>query len=290
MPREMEELIQEYRNGRITRREFIQKAAVFSGSLTVAASLFESLGFPSTHAAQVDPNDPALVSENVQFPGPAGTVLGYLSRPKLSGKYPAVVVVHENRGLVEYNQDVVRRLAKAGFVALAPDYLSRQGGTAKVPVGESGISNIRELVTPDVIKGDTEAAVAYLQGLKEVQGDRIGIMGFCWGGGTAFYAATQVHGLKALVVFYGNTPNPPDLLQHLEAAVLAHYGELDKGITGRVPQTEEAMKKYNKPFEYKIYSGAPHAFHNDTRGSYNPEAAKEAWNRTLEFFKKHLKS
>jgi carboxymethylenebutenolidase len=181
-------------------------------------------------------------------------------------------------------------LARQEYVALAPDYLSRQGWTAKVPVGESGISNIRELVTAEVIRGDTEASVAYLQGLKEVRGDRIGIMGFCWGGGTAFHAATQVHGLTALVVFYGSTPNPPELLQNIEAAVLAHYGELDKRITGAAPETETAMKKYGKAFDYKIYAGAQHAFHNNTQPSYHPEAAKEAWSRTLEFFDKHLKS
>jgi carboxymethylenebutenolidase len=107
----------------------------------------------------------------------------------------------------------------------------------------------------------------------------------------AFRAATQVRGLRALVVFYGRTPSPEDLLQQIEASVLAHHGELDKGITGRVPQTEAAMKKYNKPYEYKIYAGAQHAFFHDGRPDrYHPEAAKEAWNRTIEFFKKHLQS
>ena len=286
----MEELIQEYRDGRITRREFIQRAAVFTGSLTVATSYLDSLGLPLAHAAQVDPKDPALVSDRVQFPGPAGVVFGYQSRPKGVARYPAVIVVHQNRGLDEHIEDVARRLAKEGYVALAPDYLSRQGGTAKVSGPESTIPNLRELVTPEVIKGDTEAAVAYLRGLKEVRRDRIGITGFCWGGGTAFHAATQVRGLKALVVFYGSAPNPRDLLQHIEALALAHYGELDKRITGGVPETEAAMKKYGKAFEYKIYPGAQHAFHDDTQSSYHPEAAKEAWNRTIEFFNKHLKS
>ena len=110
------------------------------------------------------------------------------------------------------------------------------------------------------------------------------------GGGMAFYGATQVRAISAIVVFYGSTPSPIDLLQQIEGPVLGHYGELDKRITGGVPQTEEAMKKYAKSYEYKIYPGAQHAFHNDTRPSYHPEAAKEAWNRTIEFFKKHLQN
>lgn len=285
----IEELIDEYRCGNITRREFLQKAAVLTGSLAAATALLDSLAPKPAHAAQVDPNDPSLISGKVQFPGPAGTVFGYQSRPRASGSYPAVIVVHENRGLNEHIKDVARRLAKEGYVVLAPDYRSRQGGTDKVPDADKGLRNIRELVPPEVIKGDTEAAVARLKELKEVRSDRIGIVGFCWGGQTAFYAATQVRGLRAVAVFYGRSPDPLDLIQHIEAPVLAHYGELDKGITGGVPQTEAAMRKHNKPFEYKIYPDAPHAFHADTRDSYRPEAAREAWNRTLEFFRKHLK-
>lgn len=289
MPREVEELIQDYRDGKITRREFVQKAVVFTGSLAGATSLLESLATASVYAAQVGPNDAGLVSGSVQFPGPAGTVLGYQSRPKATGKYPAVIVIHANSGLNDHIQDVARRLAKEGYVALAPDLLSRKGGTAKAPSTDRGISNIRELVTPDVIKGDVGATVTYLRGLKEVRGDRVGITGFCWGGGTAFYAATQVQGLRALVVFYGSTPRPPELLQQLEASVLAHYGELDERISAGAPETEAAMKKYGKSYEYKVFPGARHAFFSDdSPRSYHPEAAKEAWSRTLEFFKKHL--
>jgi len=290
MPKEVEELIQEYRDGKMSRREFVQKAVLLMGSLAAATSLLDSVGIPPAYAAQVDPNDPDLVSGNVQFPGPAGTVFGYQSRPKASGSYPGIMIVHADSGLDEHFQDVARRLAKEGFVALAPDYLSRKGGTAKVPGAAGGLRNIRELITPEVIKDDTEAAVTYLRSLKEVRGDRIGMTGFCFGGSSAFYAATQVRGFKALVVFYGSTPRPLELLQQIEAPVLAHYGELDDRITGGVPQTEAAMKKYGKSFEYKVYAGAQHAFFRDTTPrSYHPEAAKEAWIRTREFFNKHLK-
>ncbi len=291
MAEEVKKLLEEYRDGKITRREFIQKAVVLTGSLAAAMSLIDSLLSPSAYAAVVDPNDADLASGVVKFPGPAGTVSGYQSRPNAAGSYPAIIVIHANQGLDDHIRDVVRRFAKAGYVALAPDYLSRKGGTEKFPEADKGLSNIRELVTQEIIKGDTEAAFAYLRSLKEVRSDRIGITGFCWGGEQTFYAATQVRGLKAVVVFYGRSPNPLDLVQQIEAPLLAHYGELDKGITGAVPQTEAAMKKYNKSYEYKIYAGAQHAFfHDASPPRYHPEAAKEAWGRTLEFFKKQLQS
>lgn len=291
MPKEVEELIQEYRDGKVTRREFVQKAVLLMGGLAAATSLLDSIGLQPAHAAQVDPKDPDLASESVKFSGPAGTVFGYQSRPKAAGSYPAVIVVHANDGVDEHIQDVARRFAKEGFVALAVDYLSRKGGTAKAagPTGE--IANIRELAPPEVIKDESQAAVAYLRGLKEVRGDRIGITGFCWGGGQAFNVATQIRGLRALVVFYGSTPRPLELLQQIEGPVLGHYGELDQRITGGVAETESAMKRFEKSFEYKIFPGARHGFfHNPGSRSYHPEAAKEAWTRTLEFFNKHLKT
>ncbi|OGQ77815.1 MAG: hypothetical protein A3F90_19310 [Deltaproteobacteria bacterium RIFCSPLOWO2_12_FULL_60_19] len=291
MAEEIKKLVEEYRGGNISRREFIQKAVILTGSLAAATTLIDSLLSPSAHAAQVDPNDPGLASTNVQFPGPAGTVYGYQTRPKASGKYPAVIVVHENRGINDHARDVARRFAKEGFVALAPDYLSRGGGTEKVNPKGGGLSNMRELAPASATAEDTAAAVAYLKTLSDVRGDRIGIVGFCWGGEQVFNAATRVRGLRAVVVYYGRTPNPADLVEKIEAPVLAHYGSEDKGITGGVPATEAAMKKYNKPYTYAIYPGAQHAFNNDTDPSrYHAEAAKEAWGKTVEFFKKNLQS
>lgn len=290
MANDIENLLHEYQDGRITRREFIQRTVVLTGSLAAATSLLDTLLASPGYAAQVDPSDPDLASDMVQFPGPAGTVFGYTSRPKASGSYPAIVVIHGNDGLNEHIQDVARRLAKEGFFGLGVDYLSRKGGTAKVTsAGE--IESISALAPPEPVKEDTESAVAYLRSLKEVRGDRIGVMGFCWGGGRAFHNATQIRGFRAVVVFYGRNPNPLDLIQHIEAPVLGHYGELDPRITNEVPQVDAAMKKYNKSFVYKIYAGARHAFHNDqSPKSYNPEAAKEAWSRTVEFFRKYLQS
>lgn len=289
MADEVKELLQEYCEGKISRREFIQKAAVLTGSLIAATSLLDSLVCPSAYAAQVDPNDAALSSGVVQFAGPAGTISGYQSKPKAAGKYPGIIVIHENRGLNDHIRDVARRLAKEGYVALAPDYLSREGGTEKVNPKGGGIANLREVAPPKVVGEDSDAAVAYLRTLPDIRGDRVGVVGFCWGGQMTFMVSTHVRGLKAAVVYYGRSPEPVELMEKIEAPVLAHYGEEDPGVNKTIPAAEEAMKKYNKSYTYKIYPGAKHAFNNDTNADrYHPEAAKEAWNRTLEFFKKQL--
>jgi carboxymethylenebutenolidase len=284
MPEEIKQLVKEYRDGHLTRREFIQKAVLLTGSLTVATTIIDTLG---AYAAQVDPKDPALTSKDVEFSGPGGTISAYLSEPKTGGKHPAVIVIHQNQGLNDHIRDVARRLAKEGFVAVAPDFLSRKGGTEKLNPKGGGLSNIRELASEASVAEDAGAALAYLKSLPEV--GNIGLTGFCWGGQQAFNAATQVKGLKAVVVYYGRTPNPPELMEKIEAPVMAHYGGEDKPISDNAPATAETMKKYNKPFTYKIYPGAKHAFNDDTSADrYNPEAAKEAWAKTVDFFKKNL--
>lgn len=289
MAEEVKKLLDEYRDGRISRRDFIHKAALLTGSLALANSLLDPLIAPAAYAAQVDPGDPGLVSSEVKYAGKAGTVFGYLSRPKASGKYPAVIVIHENRGINDHIRDVARRFSKEGYVALAPDYLSRHGGTATANPKGGGIGKMRELVPWQGVAEDTDATVAYLKDLPEVRGDRIGVVGFCWGGEMCFAVATQVRGLRAAVVYYGRSPSPIDLTKNIQAAVLAHYGGEDPGVNKTIPAAEEAMKKYNKSYTYKIYPGAKHAFNNDANPDrYHAEAAKEAWGRTLEFFKKQL--
>jgi carboxymethylenebutenolidase len=199
-------------------------------------------------------------------------------------------LIHANQGLNDHIRDVARRLAKQGYVTLAPDYLSRRGGTAKVNPKSEGLSNIRELAPWREVAEDTEAGFIYLGTLPDVRGDRRGIIGFCWGGEMTFASATQVRGLRAVVVFYGRSPNPIDLVKQIEAPVLAHYGEKDPGVNQDIPATIEAMKKYNRPYDYKIYPGAFHGFYNEAGDRYNPEAAKEAWSKTLELFAKNLKA
>jgi carboxymethylenebutenolidase len=227
-------------------------------------------------------------TSNVEFQGKGGRVAGYLARPA-AGKNPAIVIIHANQGINDYTRDIARRLAREGYVALAVDFLSRRGGTAVVnPKGE-GLNNIRELAPWQQVAEDSTAAFDYLKTQPFVRGDRLGLIGFCWGGEMTFSSATEVRGLSAVVVFYGRSPQPLDRVKTIEAPVLAHYGEKDPGVNQDIPGTVTAMQKYNKPYSYKIYPGAQHGFHTDTSDRYHPAAAKEAWAWTLDFFKTNLR-
>jgi carboxymethylenebutenolidase len=289
MAEKIKELLREYHEGKLSRREFMRQAIIATGSLAAANSLIGSLLPSAAVAAQVAPDDPDILTHNVQYDGKAGPILAYLVRPLKAGKYPAVIVVHENAGLTDHICDVARRFAKEGYVALAPDYLSRQGGTMKATPKGTGLSNIRELAPWQNIAEDTQSGVQYLRVLPDVRGDRIGMVGFCWGGEMTFATVTQVPALRAAVVYYGRSPES-DRLQNIKTPIMAHYGEKDPGVNKSIPDTEAAMKKYNKTYEYKIYPGAQHAFNNDANPErYNVSAAREAWDRTQEFLKKHLK-
>ena len=291
MAAELKKLLREYERGRVSRREFMRQAVMITGSLAAANSLIAGLLPPDSYAAQVAPNDRDVLTHNVKYEGKAGPVFGYLARPMKAGKYPGVIVIHENAGLSDHVRDVARRFAKEGYVALAPDFLSRQGGTMKANPKGGGLSNIRELAPGQGVAEDAEAGIRYLRVLPDVRSDRMGVVGFCWGGGMAFITATQARDLRATVVYYGASPSPLDLLKDIQGPVMAHYGEKDPNINKGIPDTEAAMKKYNKIYDYKIYPGAQHAFNNDTNPErYDPKAAKEAWERTMEFFKKNLKT
>ena len=291
MPEELREIYRDYQDGKISRRDFISKAVLVTGSLAAANSLISTLMPANSHAAQVPENDPEILTHNIQYQGKAGTVFGYLTRPVKAGKYPGVVLIHENRGLDDHIRDVARRFAKEGYVALTPDFLSRQGGTMKANPKGGGLPNIRELAPWQGVAEDAEAGFRYLRVLPDVRTDRMGVVGFCWGGGMAFVTATQLRDVKAAVVYYGPSPNPMELVKDIRAPILAHYGEKDPGVNKGIPDTIEAMKKYNKVYEHRIYPGALHAFNNDTNPErYNAQAAKEAWSRTLDFLKKNLKS
>ncbi len=286
MSEQLKALIQDYRDGKISRREFVMKSFRMAGGLAAAGALFGCTAGGGDRAGAQSEGQP--VTANVEFKGRAGPVAGYLAHPA-AGKNPGVVVTHANQGLNEYTRDVARRLARAGYAALAVDFLSRRGGTAKVnPKGE-GLGNIRELAPWQTVAEDSGAACDYLRSLAYVRGDRLGTVGFCWGGEMTFSSATVVRGLSAVVVFYGRSPQPLDRVKTIEAPVLAHYGEKDPGVNQDIPGTVAAMKQYKKPYTYKIYPGAQHGFHTDTSPErYHPEAAKEAWTRTLDFFETHL--
>jgi carboxymethylenebutenolidase len=290
MPEELKEVYREYREGKISRRDFINKAIVVTGSLASANTLLAGASASEAEAATVPQNDPDILTHNIEYKGKAGPVFGYLARPVKAGKYPGVIVIHENQGLTDHIRDVTRRLAKAGYVALAPDFLSRQGGTAKVNPKGGGISNIRETTPWQGVAEDVASGFAYLNVLSDVRADKHGLVGFCWGGEMTFAAATQIPALDAAVVYYGRSPNP-DLMKNIKAPVMAHYGEKDPGVNKGIPETVDAMKKFNKAYDHRIYPGAQHAFNNDmNKERYDAAAAQEAWGRTLDFFKKHLKA
>jgi carboxymethylenebutenolidase len=289
MAEEIIELIREYQGGKITRRAFIRRAVVLTGSLAASYSLIEALADPRAYAGQVDPNDPTLLCHDVEYAGRATPVFGYLARPAASGKFPTIIVIHANQGLNDYTRDVARRFAKEGYVSLAVDFLSRHGGTKKVNPNGEGLGDIRDLAPWYGVAEDADSGFAYLRTFPDARADRPGLIGFCWGGEMAFASATQVRGLKAVVVFYGRSPEPLDLVKDIQAPVLAHYGEKDPTVNPDIRSTEAAMKKYKKSYTYKIYPGAQHGFHTDTDlERYHADAAKEAWTRTLDFFKKQL--
>lgn len=291
MAEEIKRLLEELRDGRLSRREFMSRAIMITGSLAAANAIIGALAPAEVAAAQVEENDPTILTHNISYDGKAGKVAAYLVRPVKAGKYPGVIVIHENVGLSDHIRDVARRLAKEGYVVLAPDYLSRLGGTRLVTPKGTGISNISELVPWPVIVEDTVAGFNYLRILPDVRADKQGLIGFCWGGEMTFAAATQIPTLDAAVVFYGRSPNPLDLVKNIRAPVMAHYGEKDAGVNKGINDTVSAMKKYNKVYDHRIYSDAQHAFNNDTRKDrYHAEAAKEAWGRTLAFLKKRLQA
>lgn len=236
---------------------------------------------------RVPADDPAIEAGMVSFPGEGLTIMAYQAKPKTGGPFPAIIVAHENRGLTDYIQDVARRLAKAGYVALAVDLLSKQGGTAQVS-DPAQIPAALSAASPDELAGHYLAGIKYLQGLAFVQKERLGMVGFCFGGGMTWLTATKSADLKAAVPFYG--PNPPlEGVPNIKAAVLAIYGENDARINAGIPAIEEAMQKNAKTFEKIIYPGAGHAFHNDTGRNYKPDAAEDAWKRTLEWFARYVK-
>lgn len=276
---------------KISRREFLHKSALVAGSAVAANALGDFLASASANAAQVEPSDSALTSGEVKFNAADGTSIGgYLSRPKGDTARPAVVVIHPWDGLSDHIRDVARRLAKAGYVALAPDLLSRQGGTSSFASSEAAIAAGRKLDNADIAK-DLTGGINYLKRQSFVGASKIGVIGFCWGGGKALMFTTRSKDLAAAVIYYGDNPANLDDVKNITAPVLGQYGGADERITSGVPHLEAAMKKYGKSFEYKIYPGAPHAFNTDTSPrSYREEAAKEAWGRTLEFFKKNLQS
>ncbi len=235
----------------------------------------------------VDPS--AVDGSNVTWQNGDIKMLGYLAKPKSgSGPWPGVIVIHENRGLTDHHMDVARRIANLGYVALAVDLLSRVGGTAKFAAPADPTQAINNLKQADV-EADIVSTVAYLKGLTTVK-PKLGIVGFCWGGGNSLMGAINSKEVVACVVFYGRNPANIDDVQKLNGPVQGNYGELDTFITPGVPALEAAMKKYNKVYDPKIYPGANHAFFNDTGPRFHESSAKDAWARLVKLYDSNLKA
>ena len=216
---------------------------------------------------------------------------GYLAAPATGrgdGPFPGVIVIHENRGLNEHTRDVARRFAIEGFVALAPDALARVGGTSSMESPDAARTAIGTL-TPEQIMADLDAALDYLSAQPGVAQGKLGSVGFCWGGARSFNLALSSDVIGAAVVFYGSAPELGQL-PGIKAPVLGLYGATDERITSQVPAVAAAMQAANKPYEYKIYDGAGHAFFNDTGERYNPQAAADAWPRAVNFLRENLKA
>jgi carboxymethylenebutenolidase len=291
MAEDLNKLLVDVRGGALSRRDFLHRTLLLTGSLAAATTLADAMAPHASDGAIVAPDDPALASSEIKYNATDGVVLGgYLTRPKSEGARPAVVVIHPWSGIDDHVRDVARRFAKAGYVALAPDLLSRQGGTSSYATREEAIAAGRKL-TNDMIAQDLAATTGYLKTQNFVRPAKIGVIGFCWGGGKALMFTTRSKDLAASVIYYGENPSNLDDVKNINAPVLGNYGGDDPRITSEVPKLEEAMKRFGKSFDYKIYPGAPHGFNSDdSPRSYREEAAKEAWAKTLEFFKKHLQS
>ena len=280
------ELYDFYVHGRIGRREFLDRAARFAVGGLTAAALLASLSPNYALAEQIQFTDPDIVAEYIRYPSPNGhgEVRGYLVRPaKVEGPVPGVVVVHENRGLNPYIEDVARRVAKAGFVALAPDGLSSVGG---YPGNDEKGRELQQSVDPEKLMNDFFAAIEFLPADPRVT-DKVGITGFCYGGGVSHAAAVAYPELAAAVPFYGRQARPEDV-PRIRAPLLVHLAEHDPRINEGWPAYEAALKAAGTTYEGHIYPGTHHGFHNDSTPRYDAEAAELAWSRTIAWFRTHL--
>ena len=291
----IDSLVHLYVDGAFNRRELVRRVAKSTGSAAAALATlrgYEAWGQAATPCpadVRVPADAPDLVTQEVQYPGEDSAMLGYLAYPKSAADaMPGVIVVHENRGLVDHIKDVARRAARAGFVALAPDLLSRQGGTAQFTDATQQAAAYGR-TTVDGRLADLISSLAYLKTLPNIVFDRIGAVGFCAGGGNVWNLAIAVEELAAAVPFYGAPAPAIDRLDTIKAPVLAMYAETDRNLTRSMAPVMDAMIQKQKTFGFVVYQGAAHAFHNDTGAAYNAETACDAWARTIAWFNKHLR-
>jgi len=323
-----DEFAEDYEEGRISRRDALKLIASVTGSLILANSILAGCtpppesaeqagtsptisplietppasdtpisesapteaGFPEpsspTAHGTVMPDDPAIIAGELQFPATNTNIMGYLSRPSSEVPAPVILVCHENRGLTPHIQDITRRFAKAGYVSLAVDLLSRLGGSAAV--GEGNVPGALSSINPMQFVDDFRSGWLYLGDQHFAHARRVGMTGFCFGGGVTWQVAVNMPELLAAIPYYGPHPIVSDVSK-INAAVFAVYGELDSRINSGIPAIEEAMAANNKIYEKIVYSNAGHAFNNDTAPRYNPEAAQDAWMRSLAWFEQYVR-
>jgi carboxymethylenebutenolidase len=285
-PQELLELYDYYAHGEISKRQFLDRAAKFAVGGVTAAVLLKQMSPNYALAQQVAPDDPAIATSRITYPSPNGhgEVNGLFARPAgATGKLPAILVIHENRGLNPYIEDVVRRFAKAGFMAMAPDGLTSVGG---YPGDDAKGAELQKTVDPVKLMNDFFAGFEYLMKRDDSTG-KVGAVGFCYGGGVVNALAVAYPELAAGVPFYGRQPKAEDV-PSIKAPLLLQYAELDTRITEGWPAYEAALKANGKQYEAFIYKGANHGFHNDSTPRYDEANAKLAEERTMAFFKKNL--
>jgi len=283
---ELLELYDFYAHGKITKREFLDRAGKFAVGGLTAAALLNMMSPNYALAEQVNFNDPDIIAEYITYPSPNGhgEVRGYLVKPAaLEGTAPAVVVIHENRGLNPYIEDVARRVAKAGFIALAPDGLSSVGG---YPGNDAEGRELQQTVDGEKLMNDFFAAYEFMADHSDTTGN-VGCVGFCYGGGVCNAMAVAYPELGASVPFYGRQASAEDVPK-IQAPLLLHYAELDERINEGWPAYEAALQEHGKTYTAHIYPGVNHGFHNDSTPRYDEAAADLAWDRTVAFFNEHL--
>jgi carboxymethylenebutenolidase len=286
-PQELLDLFHEYQHGDITRRDFLDRAKKFAvGGLTTLA-IWESLKPNYAWAEQVPKDDKRVTAayETVQSPEGNGSIKGYLARPaSAGGKLPAVLVIHENRGLNPYIEDVARRFAVVNFIAFAPDGLTSVGG---YPGDEEKAAAAFRTVNGPKMAEDFVASAKWLKAHPESNG-KLGAVGFCFGGGIVNQLAVRMPDLGAGAPFYGRQPSAEDAAK-IQAPLMLHYASNDAGVNAGIPAYEAALKATNKAYTLYVYEGTQHGFHNDTTPRYDEAAAKLAWQRTLDFLNKNLR-
>jgi carboxymethylenebutenolidase len=279
-------LFDDYVHARISRRDFINGAAIYTKGDETGETLLQALSPRFAENRRVQPDDPRIQTSFVKVDSPDGHgwVRGYLVRPvNMPGKLPGILVIHENRGLNPHIEDIARRLALDGFIAFAPDALSTVGG---YPGAEDPARELFKSLDPVKVRADMLAAALWLKSLPELNG-KFGAVGFCFGGGVVNFLATRLPDLNAAVPFYGAAPASEEV-PNINASLLIHYAENDERPNARWPAYEAALKAGGKEYQMHIYSGTLHGFNNDTTPRYDVAAANLAWDRTIAFFNTHL--